>query len=102
METKLKATPGPWTIGSNSDIAQEVSIDAMRGDPDIGCTQWEAFAVCYGEFDRPDLGMEKALANARLIAAAPDLYAALEELLYARTDKSESMAMAALKRARGE
>ena len=80
MQTKLKATPGPWTIGSTSDIAQEVRIDAMRGDPDIGCTQWEAFAVCYSETDKPELGMQKALANARLIAAAPDLYATLSEL----------------------
>ena len=39
--------------------------------------------------------------DARLIAAAPDLLAALEELMYARTDKAEKMARDAIFRATG-
>lgn len=84
---KTEFTPGPWFSGSKRVWANETE-------------------------DR--LGMEITLhggnnkdnnANARLIAAAPDLYAALE-LILDREEISEDyikeQAIAALKRARGE
>jgi len=77
---KTDFTPGPWTIGRVSGADQEVHIDALHPDNDIGCQTWKSLAVCYGEDERPVLGMQKALANARLIAAAPDLYSVLSEL----------------------
>ena len=52
-----KFTPGPWTVGRSTDCINQVEIE-----PAIG--------RAYG-------AGEEVRANARLIAAAPDLYQAL-------------------------
>jgi hypothetical protein len=68
-----KHTPGPWVIGKRDHDV--VMVDTASGT-----------AICdvYGESDdRP--------ANARLIAAAPDLLAALEDI--ARGDYSDPLCM---------
>lgn len=57
-------TPGPWAIASGHD-ARVHSIDDARGHA-IG-------ELVYADARKP--------ADARLIAAAPDLLAALEELI---------------------
>lgn len=57
-------TPGPWTVSRNSDDQQFIRGPDGRHIAEI-------------ESDWP----EPARANARLIAAAPDLYLALECLL---------------------
>jgi hypothetical protein len=53
-----KQTPGPWRVGGNSGFVNQIQIE-----PAIGCA--------YGA------GAE-VKANARLIASAPDLLAALQ------------------------
>jgi len=66
-----KHTPGPWKVHSN----YTVPYGSFNMGRDVGpCGR----AVCtvIGEFEKPMPG-EEAEANARLIAAAPDLLAAL-------------------------
>jgi hypothetical protein len=92
-----KHTPGPWKIDRQDD--EVVMVDASSGP-----------AICdvYGDHNG------ERDANARLIAAAPDLYSALVELLDAsniaelplreeseRLDRAEDAARAAIKKARG-
>ena len=65
-------TPGPWTIGEDADInimGEVVSISILDSNGDS-----------VGEADARDLGRSEAVANARLIAAAPDLLAALKDI----------------------
>ena len=54
-------TPGPWTVGGDTQFMNQVEI-------------WPAIGCAYGA------GPE-VIANARLIAAAPDLLEALEDLI---------------------
>lgn len=97
----IEHTPGPWTIGEINRRKQRVDIDALGGDPAKGCVRWTALARAYGADDKPEEGSAVMLANARLIAAAPDLLAALQEMLYACTDKAEAMTRAAIAKATG-
>ena len=67
-----KHTPGPWRVGSFKTL--HTSVDHVYSDkskePEEGivrCYQW--------------VGKEEALANARLVAAAPELLEALEGML---------------------
>jgi hypothetical protein len=60
---------------------QEWAINAPKGDPRIGYSSWECLAVCYGSDDFKVVGEEVGSANARLIAAAPDLIKHLRELV---------------------
>jgi hypothetical protein len=63
-------TPGPWTV--------DYVCDAIRQYPYV---RSPAGQIC-GKVDSPDdYGMEAAEANAQLIAAAPELYAALNAVL---------------------
>ena len=57
----MSHTPGPWTTKETGYLNQMIDVE-----PSIGCV--------YGVGD-------KGQANARLIAAAPDLLAALEVLM---------------------
>ena len=57
----IKHTAGPWNVGGRTGLMNQVAID-----PAIGCA--------YGAGD-------ELIANARLIAAAPALLAALRMLL---------------------
>ena len=60
-------TPGPWFIADTNDQLWARQVDSKSG------------AVCFcGSFQR-----DEACANARLIAAAPELLEALKELLSA-------------------
>jgi len=54
-------TPGPWRVGGNSGFVNQIQIE-----PAIGCAYGAGYEV---------------KANARLIAAAPDLLEALEFML---------------------
>jgi hypothetical protein len=58
-------TPGPWECRKNCDI-----ISRSTGDWIGEVTLFEALNGC--------IGMKQSRANARLIAAAPDMYEALE------------------------
>lgn len=74
-----ESTPGPWIARKIEN--QEWAIDAPNGDPIISHKKWNALAVVYGSDDNPGEGRIVAEANARLISAAPDMLAALEDLI---------------------
>ena len=81
---KIKHTPGPWTLdtisgwrdGSDRDLNGDIYI---RGEGD-GLPFGQVFADTEErEALDPEIIPER-IANARLIAAAPELLAALEEM----------------------
>ena len=63
-----KHTPGPWTVNYETDI------NGMENDPENGCAGLVDVAHVYM---RTVPGRHEA--NARLIAAAPELLEALQE-----------------------
>ena len=97
-------TPGPWSVGAPTGHNPD---KVFRGD--------DAIASVYGVpvhqhlNDLPKWGetYSEGVANARLIAAAPDLYAALRSYLAEAdaghvTVETDSAARAALAKAQGE
>ena len=100
-----KHIPGPWSIGEVSHKKQRVDIDSLHADPTLGHQEWHGLARVYGSKEMPEEGSATMLANARLIAAAPDLLAALEALLDYENGiqkaKAEQMAYAAIAKAGG-
>lgn len=96
MSTETNFTPGPWSLDNNDvrDEAQAVESEAT------GCIVAEACTL-----DRPG----DCEANAHLIAAAPELYEALEGIMRAEArdrvmpaGAEWDAARAALAKARGE
>jgi len=96
-----KFTPGPWRV--NTDYGQIGDVTNEDGTP-----------VAYSQQVLGDtITQSRRKANAHLIAAAPDLYAALERI-YGRllmsdrdgdahiSEEDGAMAEAALRKARGE
>lgn len=71
-----KHTPGPWTI-ANYPQAVVVQTESHKKTA-YGASRYAAI----GGFDRSDPEqMAEALANARLIAAAPELLAAIQNVM---------------------
>ena len=88
MTTKQAHTPGPWVAhgpyGGGLDC--RVTLDIARSDKAIS---GGVHAVVHSLHVTPE-AREIALADARLIAAAPDLLAALEDaLVYISGDHPE-------------
>ena len=78
-----KHTPGPWTWGRTEDgheIRMGNAINAV-GIYDSHCVIEYNHSVWPYDGDEPNKQYEEAEANARLIAAAPDLLAACKEAL---------------------
>ena len=89
-----KHTPGPWKI---------VGIFEWKDDQGVRLAQIEYLYVISAIEDRSLLGTVQA--DARLIAAAPDLLEALEELLGWETHAPQDAidaARAAVRKATGE
>ena len=84
-----KHTPGPWTHEGQGDITGIEDNGFGRGPVDV-CSVY--LRTVEGRHE----------ANARLIAAAPDLLEALECLIKSDHDDVIEMARAAIARARGE
>lgn len=99
-----KFTPGPWVVGQINEKKQSVYIDAPHGDDRSGMTKWTGMAKCYGCDDDKEWGTETMLANARLIAAAPELLAALESVVRVadRATNEFIAARSAIAKARGQ
>lgn len=68
-------TPGPWTVQDNLDLCGEFWISAKHHDG----LRVSIAAVRPGCDEANEIGCNEA--NARLIAAAPELLDALERLL---------------------
>ena len=90
-----KYTPGPWAL--RRDPGHFDSLTEITGGI---CGNTKQFRFTLEVSVGGDTDIHTLEANARLIAAAPELLEALEELLYARTDKAEAMAKAAIEKAR--
>ena len=71
-----KHTPGPWNIGSSDLPVSRMSIHC-KGHKD-SCHSTVALMVSRGAIG---ISHGEEFANARLIAAAPDLLEVLEELV---------------------
>ncbi len=89
-------TPGPWEVGPRHESVRPAIAAVLRGEGPIndGCV----ICTMHGERQRP--------ANARLIAAAPDLLLALQ-LIVENPDhdllpSERADAEAALRKAAGE
>ena len=101
-------TPGLWFAGRMDTVSyhgdgggphKDVYVNDPNGEFHLGTRLPAVVAVCYGA-----LGSD-CRANARLIAAAPDLLAALEGFLHADPDvfgDELAAARAAIAKARGE
>lgn len=72
--TRETRTPGPWTIGDDNNQGCEVCM----GDVAVSL---DRFSRCPGRHAQMVIERGEMLANARLIAAAPDLLAALRGML---------------------
>jgi hypothetical protein len=66
--SQLKATPGPWSVGPTHVVRRQ-----FRNEHNQRVTHW--VAECCNQVGRE---REETEANARLIAAAPELYEAVE------------------------
>ena len=94
--TNTKHTPGPWEVDGFSVMA---GVGAEYGDLAYA-TAGDGHADPDCHLNRPDA---ERLANATLIAAAPDLLAALEEIAeITQHTASREIALAAIAKARGE
>lgn len=94
--TERKWTEGPWVALPYDDIGDEVAIHKFDGE-------YVASVDCDGCFDV--LSGPVITANAHLIAAAPDLYEALEGIITAMEGIGHGpfeAERAALAKARGE
>jgi hypothetical protein len=68
-------TPGPWTLDVDGTVALSIRPPYGRVDTDEVATVWfhgRCLAICPGDD-------AETFANARLIAAAPDMLALLQE-----------------------
>ena len=72
MTTPRKHTPGPWTMHPRFDDGAEVRA--------IAPVAWCGVATTVGSSGSQSIDAAEARANARLIAAAPDLLDALDRL----------------------
>ena len=113
-----KHTQGPWSVGKVSYKKQRVDIDSLHADQTVGYQTWRGLARAYGCEDMPAEGTAVMLANARLIAAAPELLEACMAMIewddrekdhavdfYKRTELCEiafQKARAAIAKATGE
>lgn len=95
----MSYTKGPWTVVNRRQ--QEWDIDS-GSEKILGYQEWEGLATVYGSDDNPTMGSIVGQANAHLIAAAPDMYEALENLLAVcryKLDRNRTPAMGAAVRA---
>lgn len=74
-----KHTPGPWSY-RKVPRKQEWEINTWRC-PNVGHESWTGMSVVFGCDDDPEMGKVVGEANARLIAAAPDLLEAVDRML---------------------
>ena len=107
MTDQPKWTPGPWFIVTPTQGFEVCTIHGVERQPtEDGLGQTWVYIrpeslVREGEWHWPDEA--ECTANAHLIASAPDLYSALEKIVFDWDGEPEDMfaARAALAKARG-
>lgn len=78
MTTKQKHTPGPWQLGGFGKVYSPGRVPAVdNGLP----TAYEVASVPFRPMDALGVHQDETRANARLIAAAPDLLASLKAIV---------------------
>ena len=105
--SEAKFTPGPWQVKHEEYDPWEV-IANIDG-PDEGRFHWDSICDCDQD-SKSRLDSEETKANARLIAAAPQMYEALTSVLsviicldvYDRYRITREQCTAALDKARGK
>lgn len=85
-------TPGPWRATKERRGREQTTLDIRDGDG-------RQVAMCNGYVAQND--EEEAFANARLIAAAPDLLAAAKMVMENPGHKAIAMLEAAIAKAEG-
>ena len=79
---KTKHTPGPWTVVPRDEDAEPWDcVDIMAGKYNVAAAIYDC-SFYDDEYCDDDLYLPVVDANARLIAAAPDLLEALKEMLF--------------------
>ncbi len=83
-----KHTPGPWSVRKALGLG-DLAIVAPSTQPDH--SGFVILAECYEDIrDRGEHAVDECAANARLIAAAPDLLEALQDMVSDHADLSEA------------
>lgn len=102
----VKHTPGPWSIVIDDTGGEFTGWPSIVASPEIDCS-----VIHRAGFKQKfwgDLSQRECIANARLIAAAPDLLEALQRLLNAENDEYltpigvKNLARAAIAKATGK
>jgi len=105
-----KHTPGPWTMHPRFDDLT-LKNDGAEVRALLAPVAWCSVASTHGASGSQSIDAAEARANARLIAAAPDLLEALEKLYRAVSDVTssvedlgygEELARAAIAKAKGD
>jgi len=116
-----KFTPGPWSVMNGTDVFGELGGDSGDGMNADSADGWQVAdcnqGITFCEGIETELGYGVRQANARLIAAAPELYDAADMALNALIGccvagdgvddrktmlEAQTMLRAALKKATGE
>lgn len=93
-------TPGPWVMGDETNSHAQVCLGESNCSVDL--RRFADYPHC------PEMSRNEMLANAHLIAAAPELFEALDRLIqeadesfYGATNEAMNQALAALAKALG-
>jgi len=109
-----KFTPGPWTVCNVTDVFTEIGGENRAGIKADSNDGWQIadcnVGITFVGGEECELSLAEKRANAHLIAAAPELYAALKRLTeygnvfrYRIGERNPyEQAVAALRKARGE
>lgn len=91
-----KHTPGPWYIGKNfGDQSRHIYAEQMVRDDDGD--EWHPLIASVDDSER----LVDYEANARLIAAAPDMWEACIAIANGYKHKGEELALAAITKVEG-